>query len=136
MGSLARSVERVIAAEMPDRFGLIFDGWTHASEHYIAVYARCEVDGVAKTPPLCIAPLLNDEEEDLLARGHMAFLATMLPRDYGMQLGICCLLVADNCSVNRRLTTLTGALLVGCASHRLNRQSNSNWQTTKKSWTQ
>ncbi|ETN02273.1 hypothetical protein PPTG_16521 [Phytophthora nicotianae INRA-310] len=82
MGSLARSVERVIAAEMPDRFGLIFDGMTHASEHYIAVYARYEVDGVAKTPLLCMAPLLSDEEEDLSARGHMEFLATMLPRGY------------------------------------------------------
>ncbi|ETM03677.1 hypothetical protein L917_00139, partial [Phytophthora nicotianae] len=44
MGSLTRSVKQVIAAEMPDRFGLIFDGWTHASEHYIAVYVRYEVD--------------------------------------------------------------------------------------------
>ncbi|ETO65693.1 hypothetical protein F444_17046 [Phytophthora nicotianae P1976] len=116
MGSLARSVERVIAAEMPDRFGLIFDGMTHASEHYIAVYARYEVDGVAKTPLLCMAPLLSDEEEDLPARGHMEFLATMLPRGYGKQLGMCCFLVADNCSVNRRLATLMGVPLVGCAS--------------------
>ncbi|ETI36912.1 hypothetical protein F443_17017 [Phytophthora nicotianae P1569] len=112
MGSLARSVERVIAAEMPDRFGLIFDGMTHASEHYIAVYARYEVDGVAKTPLLCMAPLLSDEEEDLPARGHMEFLATMLPRGYGKQLGMCCFLVADNCSVNRRLATLMGVPLV------------------------
>ncbi|ETK97286.1 hypothetical protein L915_00149 [Phytophthora nicotianae] len=125
MGSLTRSVERVIAAEMPDRFGLIFDGWTHASEHYIAVYVRYEVDsntvdGVAKTPLLCMAHLLNDEEEGLSARGHMEFLATMLPRDYGKQLGMCCFLVADICSVNRRLATLMGVPLVGCASHRLN----------------
>ncbi|ETI57552.1 hypothetical protein F443_00161 [Phytophthora nicotianae P1569] len=126
MGSLTRSVKQVIAAEMPDRFGLIFDGWTHASEHYIAVYVRYEVDsntvdGVAKTPLLCMAHLLNDEEEGLSARGHMEFLATMLPRDYGKQLGMCCFLVADICSVNRRLATLMGVPLVGCASHRLNR---------------
>ncbi|ETN23556.1 hypothetical protein PPTG_00133 [Phytophthora nicotianae INRA-310] len=146
MGSLTRPVKQVIAAEMPDRFGLIFDGWTHASEHYIAVYVRYEVDSntvfrcmrpavkdeaktvglfssdaVAKTPLLCMAHLLNDEEEGLSARGHMEFLATMLPRDYGKQLGMCCFLVADICSVNRRLATLMGVPLVGCASHRLNR---------------
>lgn len=46
------------------------------------MYARYEVDGVVKTPLLCMAPLLNEEEEDLSARGHMEFLATMLPRDY------------------------------------------------------
>eukprot|EP00644_Phytophthora_capsici_P011648 jgi/Phyca11/123222/e_gw1.50.293.1 len=45
----------------------------------------------------------------------------MLPRDYGKQLGMCCFLVADNCSVNRRLATLMDVPLVGCASHRLNR---------------
>ncbi|ETI42207.1 hypothetical protein F442_12546 [Phytophthora nicotianae P10297] len=45
----------------------------------------------------------------------------MLPRDYGKQLGMCCFLVADNYSVNRRLATLMGVPLVGCVSHRLNR---------------
>lgn len=121
MTALTKAVERSIASEMPDRFGLIFDGWTHSSEHYIAVYARYEVDGVPKTPLLCMAPLLEDEEEDLSARGHMEFLATMLPRDFGKQLHQCCFLVADNCSVNKRLATLMGVPLVGCASHRLNR---------------
>ncbi|ETP11945.1 hypothetical protein F441_12598 [Phytophthora nicotianae CJ01A1] len=45
----------------------------------------------------------------------------MLPRDYVKQLGMCCFLVADNCSVNRRLATLMGVPLVGCVIHRLNR---------------
>ncbi|KAG6612840.1 GTP-dependent nucleic acid-binding protein engD [Phytophthora cinnamomi] len=99
MNSLTRVVERSIAAEVPDRFGLIFDGWTHASEHFIAVFACYEVKGARKTPLLCMAPLLNALEEDLSARGHMEFLANMLPRDFA---------------------TLMGVPLVGCASHRLN----------------
>ncbi|EGZ29777.1 hypothetical protein PHYSODRAFT_475994 [Phytophthora sojae] len=44
----------------------------------------------------------------------------MLPRDYGVQLAQCRFLVADNCTVNRRLATLMSVPLVGCASHRLN----------------
>ncbi|KAF1783826.1 hypothetical protein GQ600_25382 [Phytophthora cactorum] len=36
MESLTRIVERYIAAEMPERFGLILDGWSHASEHFVA----------------------------------------------------------------------------------------------------
>lgn len=128
MSSVTRAVERGIAEEIPDLFGLIFDGWSHASDHYIAVYARYEVDGVVKTPLLCMAPLLNEEEEDLSARGHMEFLATMLPRDYGKQLGQCCFLVGDNCSVNRRLATLMGVPLIGCASHRLNRAVQADMQ--------
>ncbi|KAG2761576.1 hypothetical protein PC129_g20905 [Phytophthora cactorum] len=119
MINLTRAVERIIAGKMPERFGLILDGWTHASEHYIAVYARYEVH--VKTLLLCMTPLLNEEKENLSARGHMEFLATMLPRDYGKQLDRCCFLVADNCAVNRRLATLMGVPLVGCASHRLNR---------------
>ncbi|KAG3108295.1 hypothetical protein PI125_g11958 [Phytophthora idaei] len=119
MVNLTRAVERNIAGKMPERFGLILNGWTHAFEHYIAVYAHYEVH--VKTPLLCLAPLINEEEEDRSARGHMEFLATMLPRDYGKQLGQCCFLVADNCAVSRRLATLMGVPLVGCASHRLNR---------------
>ncbi|KAG6969003.1 hypothetical protein JG688_00005518, partial [Phytophthora aleatoria] len=121
MVNLTRAVERIIAGEMPERFGLILDEWSHASEHYIAVYARYEVHGVVKTPLLCMAPVLNEEEESLSACGHMEFLATMLPQDYGKQMDQCCFLVADNFAVNRRLATLMGVPLVGCASHRLNR---------------
>ncbi|KAE8902866.1 hypothetical protein PF003_g12709 [Phytophthora fragariae] len=121
MEGLTRIVERLIAAEMPARFGLIFDGWSHASEHFIAVFACYEVDGVMKTPLLCMAPLLNTLDEDLSARGHYEFLADMLPRDYGKQVTDCLFLAGDNCAVNRLLATRMGVPLVGCASHRLNR---------------
>ncbi|KAG6972703.1 hypothetical protein JG688_00003876 [Phytophthora aleatoria] len=57
--SLTRIVERYIAAEMPEQVGLILDGWSHASEHFVAVFACYEVDGVMMTPLLCMAPLLN-----------------------------------------------------------------------------
>ncbi|KAG2838670.1 hypothetical protein PC113_g6134 [Phytophthora cactorum] len=57
--SLTRIVERYIAAEMPERVGLILDGWNHASEHFVAVFAYYEVNGVMETPLLCMAPLLN-----------------------------------------------------------------------------
>ncbi|KAG3107418.1 hypothetical protein PI125_g12748 [Phytophthora idaei] len=118
MESFTRIVERYIAAEMPERVGFILDGWSHASEHFVAVFACYEVDGVMKTPLLCMVPLLNDPDEDLSARGH---LAGMQPRDYGKQLSDCSFVVGDNCAVNRLLTTLMGVPLVGCTSHRLNR---------------
>ncbi|EGZ27930.1 hypothetical protein PHYSODRAFT_474251 [Phytophthora sojae] len=44
----------------------------------------------------------------------------MLARDYGKTIENCLFLVGDNCSTNRRLATLLGVPLVGCASHRLN----------------
>ncbi|ETO63435.1 hypothetical protein F444_18856 [Phytophthora nicotianae P1976] len=51
----------------------------------ISVYADNDESVVVKTL-LCMIPLLNEEEEDLSARGHMEFLVTMLPEDYGGQL--------------------------------------------------
>ncbi|KAG6963735.1 hypothetical protein JG688_00008029, partial [Phytophthora aleatoria] len=39
MDAVTRAVERSIAAELPERFGLVFDGWSHDSEHFIAVFA-------------------------------------------------------------------------------------------------
>ncbi|KAG2932828.1 hypothetical protein PC116_g9986 [Phytophthora cactorum] len=56
MESLARIVERYIAAEMLERLGLILDGWSHASEHFVAVFACYEGVVVTKTPLLCMAP--------------------------------------------------------------------------------
>ncbi|KAJ8577246.1 hypothetical protein ON010_g1963 [Phytophthora cinnamomi] len=127
MTSLTKAVERSIALEIPDRFGLIFDEWMHSSEHYIAVYACYEVEGEVTIPLLCMAPLL-EEKEDLSPRGHMEFLITMLPRDFGKQLDQCCFLVDDNCSVKKRLATLVDVPLVGCASHRLNRAVQADMQ--------
>ncbi|EGZ08087.1 hypothetical protein PHYSODRAFT_288799 [Phytophthora sojae] len=120
MDGVVVAVERSIASELPARFGIMLDGWAHASEHYIAVFACYEVNGCPKTTLLSMAPLLDALDDDLSAQGHLEFLATMLPRDYGVQLAQCPFLVADNCAVNRRLATLMSVPLVGCASHRLN----------------
>ncbi|ETO78802.1 hypothetical protein F444_06353 [Phytophthora nicotianae P1976] len=94
---------------------------SHASEHFIAVFAWYEVDEAIRCPLLSMAPLVNEETDDLSAATHQAFLRTMLLRDYNKRLQQCVFPVGDNCSVNRRLATLMGVPLVGCASHRLNR---------------
>ncbi|OWZ14670.1 hypothetical protein PHMEG_00011814 [Phytophthora megakarya] len=44
------AVEEKIKAEMPDQFGAIIDGWSHASEHFLAVFACYEVDGTTRSP--------------------------------------------------------------------------------------
>ncbi|KAF1792863.1 Ribonuclease H-like domain [Phytophthora cactorum] len=86
MEGVVLAVERSIASEMPDIFGLILDEWTHLFEHYLAVFACYEVNGKVKTPLLCMAPLLNEPDDDLSVVTHMEFLANMLPRDFGKQL--------------------------------------------------
>ncbi|KAG6587068.1 uncharacterized protein IUM83_02731 [Phytophthora cinnamomi] len=71
--SVTRSVERAIAAEMPDRFGLVFDGWSHASEHYIAVFAWYKMGDSVYCPLLCMAPLINEDTDDHTAESHRSF---------------------------------------------------------------
>ncbi|RLN53851.1 hypothetical protein BBJ28_00015001 [Nothophytophthora sp. Chile5] len=39
MEAVTYTIEHSIAEEMPKRFGLILDGWSHDSEHFIAVFA-------------------------------------------------------------------------------------------------
>ncbi|KAG2840055.1 hypothetical protein PC129_g3290 [Phytophthora cactorum] len=101
--AVTRAVERSIAAEMPERFGLVFDGWSNASEHYVAVFAWYEVADEVRCPLLCMAPLVNEESDDLSAATHRTFLSEVLLRDYNKRLELCRFLVGDNCSVNRRL---------------------------------
>ncbi|POM60379.1 LOW QUALITY PROTEIN: hypothetical protein PHPALM_30778 [Phytophthora palmivora] len=125
MEGVTRIAEHLITAEMLTIFGLIFDGWSHASGRFIAVFACYEVDCVMKTPLL---PLLDTLDEDLSARGHYEFLADMLPRDFGKQITGCLFLVDDNCAVNRLLATRMGVPLMGCARHQLNRAVQADMQ--------
>ncbi|ETP20713.1 hypothetical protein F441_05619 [Phytophthora nicotianae CJ01A1] len=120
MEGVTLAVEAKIKEEMPDQFGIIIDGWSHASEHFLAVFACYECAGTSHFPLLAMAPLINESDDDHGARTHLAFLSTMLERDYGKSLRNCLFVVADNCAVNRLLATLMGVPLVGCASHRLN----------------
>ncbi|RLN96724.1 hypothetical protein BBJ28_00019689 [Nothophytophthora sp. Chile5] len=121
MDSVTHAVEAKIRVEMPDQFGIVIDGWSHASEHYLAVFACYEIDGIGQYPLLAMTPLINDESgDDHSARTHQAFLDTMLRRDYDKKVSDCLFIVGDNCAVNKKLATLLSIPLVGCASHRLN----------------
>ncbi|ETL27788.1 hypothetical protein L916_18729 [Phytophthora nicotianae] len=78
----------------------MMDGMTHAFERYVAWFACFERSGELVTVLLRMAPHLNE--------------------DYGVQIEQCRFLVGD-CVTNCLLATLMEVLLVGCASHRLNR---------------
>ncbi|ETP12273.1 hypothetical protein F441_12318 [Phytophthora nicotianae CJ01A1] len=64
MEKVAVAVEGKIAAEMLDCFGILFDGWTHDSEHFVAVFACDEIDEVECRSLLAMAPVLEPPEED------------------------------------------------------------------------
>ncbi|KAG3084473.1 hypothetical protein PI125_g19502 [Phytophthora idaei] len=120
MEALTKAVETTIGEEMPDDFGLIIDGWTHGTEHYLAVYGCYETtDGRPKHPLLSLAPVMDEPDDHLNADGHMMAISRFLSF-FGKSLDDCRFLVGDNCAVNKRLANLLRVPLIGCASHRLN----------------
>ncbi|ETK75794.1 hypothetical protein L915_17641 [Phytophthora nicotianae] len=119
MENVTKAVERRIGDELPENFGIVLDGWTHGSEHYLAVFACYELNGVRQAPLLSMAPIINGPDDSLNAESHMAALSAFLPF-FGKTLSNVIFLVGDNCEVNKRLARLLVLPLVGCASHRLN----------------
>ena len=116
---LTELVENKIAAQLPDKISLIFDGWSFASTHYTAVFAAFPSDNSVgyTTRLLTISPL--HDESSLNAEEHIEFLTYMLDV-YNKNWENVCGLVGDNVSTNRRFSKKTGVPLVGFASHRLN----------------
>ncbi|KAG3170611.1 hypothetical protein PC128_g18919 [Phytophthora cactorum] len=117
---VVQHVKTIMRSELPDYFGLKLDGWSHNSEHYLAVFVCYELGGQPRCHFLAVAPLVQAPGQDLSAQGHVDFLRDILSQDYGKTLENCVYLVGDNCATNRRLATLMGVPLLGCASHRLN----------------
>ena len=79
MDKLVTSVEANIKENLPEKFGLIFDGWSdQTSTHYFGIYAVYSEDVTKprKVRLLAFSPLLS--EEDLSAESHVAFLSSTL----------------------------------------------------------
>ncbi|KAE9307357.1 hypothetical protein PF008_g21256 [Phytophthora fragariae] len=66
MDAVEKPVEQAIGGEMPERFGQIFGGWTHSTEHYLAVYGYYGTDTrppPPKYPLLSLEPVTNDPDD-------------------------------------------------------------------------
>ncbi|GMF62897.1 unnamed protein product [Phytophthora fragariaefolia] len=119
MRLLVREVETVIANILPKSFGIIFDGWTFRSEHYVAVFASFCHDGKTHNILIAMAPIIDDEVDDHTASSHVKFLDTILSY-YGHIKASIVYIMGDNCSVNCAVADQLKVPMVGCARHRLN----------------
>lgn len=115
--ALTPHVEKVISEELPDKFGLVFDGWTSGSTHYVAIFATYTKNGIHEEPLLAMAPLVN--EEQLGAEQHIEFMNATLHL-YSKSMNNVVVLIGDNCSTNKKISNDTNIPLIGCASHRFN----------------
>jgi hypothetical protein len=115
---VTENVEKRIADDLPDKFGVIIDGWKDGTTHYIAVFASySDANGEGQYPLLSIAPPYD--EESFTAETHKAFIIDVLEM-YGKGLQNLIYLVGDNAPVNTCISDLLEVPFIGCASHRFN----------------
>jgi hypothetical protein len=115
MRRAADRVGRVIAAEMGTGFGLMFDGWSSGTAHYLAVIPVYHLDDGPRERLIGLSPM----EEGQTADAHIAHLDAIL-RVYNKDISMAKFLVGVNCYTNKAIATRLEIPLVGCVSRRFN----------------
>ena len=116
---VVKRVEEKVKLELPEKFGILFDGWSERSTHYLAVYAVFPPkENCVSKRLLSLAPMA--EEISFTAQVHKDHLEYILNEFYGRDLSSVVFLSGDNCSTNVAFGKLLHVPLIGCASHRLN----------------
>ena len=117
---VTKQVELDIAKALPDKFALVFDGWTctQSSTHYLNIIASY-LGSTGKPETALLAFSTFHDESSFKAVDHKSLLETTLAI-FGKSLTNVVCLVGDNCAVNQKLATDCGLPLVGCAAHRFN----------------
>jgi len=121
--SLVALLKEKIQEVLPEKFVLVFDGWTEGTEHYIGVsasYNRVQYGkDVAVQTLLSMQPLLADGIEGMTADDHITHISKVLQR-YDKKCGNVLSLCGDNCNVNGKIASTIEVPLLGCGSHKFN----------------
>ncbi|KAG3109864.1 hypothetical protein PI124_g12106 [Phytophthora idaei] len=115
---VTKTVEATLSEVPPSMFGIIIDGRTFLSEHFVAIFAVFDHDDRVEKVLLAMAPIVNDNTDDRTVESHVSFLEGVLSF-YKRDTSNISYLVGDNCSVNTKLADLLEAPFIGSASHRL-----------------
>ena len=143
--ALTEAVEHRIGKEMKGTCGaLMYDGWTTGSMHYVGLFAsycttvvkrvnnQDNAQSVPRLTLLGVSPLgkvsddtMNDDEATKFdAEAHIAFFRDVM-KFYNCDFSKWChCFIADNASVNLRISRLSKKPHVGCISHKLNLEVN------------
>jgi hypothetical protein len=109
-----------VSKELPNTFGLTFDGWTCSNNtHYVGIFARYRnSEGHLKKPLLAICPLLDETHLTAVSYGQ---LLDSTVRHYGKSIENIAYICGDNTTTNCKLAReVLHIPIIGCASHRLN----------------
>lgn len=120
LDSLAFEVQLVLANLLPERFGLIFDGWDDgSSNNYFGVFVIWWDVKLASNQVylLRLCPLVR--AADFGAASHLESIEKFL-HDVGKTLANVGCFMGDNCRTNIALANRAEKPFIGCHSHRLN----------------
>ncbi|KAJ0389341.1 hypothetical protein ATCC90586_010662 [Pythium insidiosum] len=105
---VAAQVGKKIEATMGERFGLMFDGWTSGTMHFVAMYAVCVNEGQRQQPLLAISPAVEGQS----AAAHVEMIENVLAV-YKKRIDMLCFIIGDNCATNKAIADRLNVPLVG-----------------------
>ncbi len=117
--ALSSSVEEKIAQILPDKFAIVFDGWSCGDTHYVAVYATFPYNTPVGYRKVLLGFSPFEEETSQSAQEHYEYLEFVLST-FKKSFDNVAVLIGDNCNTKKALADKAGMLFVGCASHRFN----------------
>ena len=98
------AVETEISKKLPQKFGLIIDGWSAQSTHYLVFFSYLsDEDGIVTSVRLAMSPLLNEQKKTAVS--HFDFIAATL-RIFGETLYSIAFLVGENKNLNKNIAKL------------------------------
>ncbi|KAG4055964.1 hypothetical protein PC123_g8962 [Phytophthora cactorum] len=106
---LAIKVGHKLEKEMGTLFGLMFDGWSHAGVHYVALFAVYEADGKLHVSLLGLSPLTDGSQT---ADAHVKLFENILDV-YDKTKDMVGFLMGDNCNTNQSVANKLGVPHVG-----------------------
>ncbi|KAG2768906.1 hypothetical protein Pcac1_g19930 [Phytophthora cactorum] len=104
MRHVAAKVGARIAVDMNGQFGLMFDGWTSCTTHFVTIYAIFTKDGILSQVLLSISPA----EYGQSAEAYLEMIDAVLEL-YNKDSAMIMFIVADNCATNQAIATRLGS---------------------------
>lgn len=122
MLNLTSILETKVSNALPEKFSLVFDGWSSGDTHFVAIFAAFPSFTSCGYQKFLIAFSPLEEEDRLDADSHYSFMKFALDV-YGKSFRNVVCITGDNCANNLRLAKLINedypdCQFLGCASHR------------------
>lgn len=111
-----------VAKSLPEKFSIIFDGWSSGDTHFLAVFTAFPSFKACGFQMILIAFSSLEEDDKHDANSHYSFFTFVLSIYKKSFKNVACV-TGDNCATNLRLAKLihgenTNCFFTGCASHR------------------